>query len=175
MAQTLSCSSSSGSSVTWPQRSSRRTIAPESHSPKSSKTTLLWIDDFAPALELYKATMETFGFKVLTASSGEAGVKLAAVNPIDLVITDYEMPGMNGETVAAAIKSISPATPVIIFSGSTLLSHRSCRNADAFCDKAGSRDRLLGTIHRLLHRKRGSLLQPPPPFEASHDERRTVA
>jgi DNA-binding NtrC family response regulator len=138
---------------------------------------LLWIDDFAPALELYKATMETFGFKVLTAASGEAGLKIAAVNrnAIDLVITDYEMPGMNGEAVAAAIKSIQPEIPVIIFSGSTLLSHRSCRNADAFCDKAGSRTRLLGTIHRLLHRTHGNMLQPPPPLEASDDERRTVA
>jgi DNA-binding NtrC family response regulator len=162
-------------SVTLPQRSSQRLIASEARSPKSRKATLLWIDDFAPALALYKATMETFGFQVLTASSGAAGLKLAALNSIDLVVTDYEMPGMNGETVAAAIKSIDPAIPVIIFSGSTLLSSRSCRNADAFCDKAGNRDRLLGAIHRLLHRKRGSMLQPPPQLEASDDERRTVA
>ena len=50
---------------------------------------MLWIDDFAPALELYKASMETFGFKIFTAASGEAGVKLAAMKRIDLVITDY--------------------------------------------------------------------------------------
>jgi DNA-binding NtrC family response regulator len=119
--------------------------------------------------------MELVGFKVLTASSGEAGVKIAAMRRIDLVITDYEMPGMNGETVAATIKSMDPKMPVIIFSGNTMVLQRCRRYADAFCDKAGNRDRLLGTIQRLLHSKRVSVLQPPPPVQASHHERRTVA
>lgn len=146
-----------------------------SPSSRGGAPTLLWIDDFAPALELYKATMEMEGFKVLTASSGEAGVKLAAMKPIDLVITDYEMPGMNGQAVAATIKSMDPKMPVIVFSGNTMVSQGCRRYADAFCDKAGNRDRLLGTIQRLLHSKRISVLQPAPPVQASHHERRTVA
>jgi CheY-like chemotaxis protein len=172
MARALRRGISTSGSITWPQRSSRQ--AGVRHVESSSNSTLLWIDDFAPALAVYKATMEAHGFRVLTASSGEAGLKLAALNRVDLVITDYEMPGMNGETVAAAIKSITPSIPVIIFSGSTMISHRSCRYADAFCDKAGSRDRLLSAIHRLLHRKRSGMLQPPPPLRASDDARRTV-
>ena len=159
----------------WSRRSSRRTVRETSPSTTDGAPTLLWIDDFAPALELYKATMETFGFKVLTASSGEAGVKLAAMKPIDLVITDYEMPGMSGEAVATTIKSMNPKMPVIVFSGNTMVSQRCRRLADAFCDKAGNRDQLLGTIQRLLHSKRISMLQPPPPIQASHLERRTVA
>jgi CheY-like chemotaxis protein len=158
--------------VTWSGSSKRRRDNRPStpHNP-----TLLWIDDFVPALAVYKATMESFGFKVLTASSGEAGVKLAASKAVDLVVTDYEMPGMNGETVAAAVKSMKPAVPVIMFSGSTTISQRSRRCADAFCDKAGSRRVLLSAIHRLLHKKRNAALQPLPPLEASHHERRTVA
>ena len=119
--------------------------------------------------------METLGFRVLVASSGEAGLKLVALHAVDLVITDYEMPGMNGQAVAGMIKSMNPAIPVIIFSGSTLISHRPPRYADAFCDKAGSRDQLLNTIQRLLHRKHRATQQPPPPLRASDDERRTVA
>jgi CheY-like chemotaxis protein len=119
--------------------------------------------------------MESLGFTVLTASSGEAGVKLAASKNVDLVVTDYEMPGMNGETVAVAVKSMKPAVPVIMFSGSTTVSQRSRRCADAFCDKAGSRRVLLSAIHRLLHKKGSIPLQPLPPLEASHHERRTVA
>lgn len=162
-------------SRTWRRSSRRSDVRTSNLSSTSNGTTLLWIDDFAPALELYKASMETLGFKIFTAASGEAGVKLAAVKRVDLVITDYEMPGMNGQVVAAMIKSMNPAIPVIIFSGSTLISHRPPRYADAFCDKAASREQLLNTIQRLLHRKRISTLQPPPPIEASHHERRTVA
>src|SRR5690349_3845255 len=70
----------------------------------TGRPTLLWIDDFQPGLALYRSMFEGLGFKVLTASSGKQGVKLAAENLIDVVVTDYEMPGMNGEAVAVAIK-----------------------------------------------------------------------
>src|SRR5262245_40127239 len=110
---------SHNSSATW-ARKSARPVGQTSKRPAG----LLWIDDFAPALAVYKATMQARGFRVLTAISGEAGLRLAAIHPIDLVITDYEMPGMNGETVAAAVKSLNSRVPVIIFSGSTVISHR---------------------------------------------------
>lgn len=162
------------SSKAWLRRS-RRDRAARANSATRSKPTLLWIDDFAPALTVYKATMETLGFRVLTANNGGAGLKLAALHSVDLVITDYEMPGMNGETVAASVKALKPALPVIVFSGSTTVSQRLRRYADAFCDKAGSRDRLLGAIHRLLHRKHAGAQQTPTPLRASDLERRTVA
>src|SRR5215475_6722384 len=79
---------------------------------KSVRPTLLWVDDFAPALNLYKVMLEGLGFRVLTASSGRAGVRIASTNRLDLVVTDYEMPEMDGEQVAAAIKAINPRIPV---------------------------------------------------------------
>src|SRR5207248_8262822 len=85
----------------------------------SGRPTLLWIDDYRPGLELYRAMFEGLGFKVLTAASGEDGLKIAALTSIDIVVTDYEMPGMNGEAVATAIKAIAPRVPVVLFSGST--------------------------------------------------------
>ena len=139
------------------------------------RPTLLWIDDFEPGLALYQAMFEKLGFKVLTASSGEVGVKLATFNPVDIVVTDYEMPKMNGEAVAATIKASNPSTPVVLFSGSTLVPQRARRIVDAFCDKAASRDLLLTTIHRLLYKKRVRTLQPPPATQASDDARRTIA
>src|SRR5260370_935554 len=100
---------------------------------------------------------------------------IAALNRVDVVVTDYEMPEMNGATVAASIKAIKPGTPIILFSGSTLVPLRARRVVDAFCDKAGSRDHLLATIHRLLYTKRTRTLQPPPVPRASDHGHRTVA
>jgi CheY-like chemotaxis protein len=139
------------------------------------RPTLLWIDDFEPGLALYRAMFEGFGFQVLTATSGAKGIRLAAMNRVDVAVTDYEMPGMDGEAVAASIKTLNPKTPVILFSGSALVPLRARRVVDAFCDKAGSRNQLLATIHRLLHKKRTRSLQPPPVARASHQAHRTVA
>lgn len=141
----------------------------------SSRPTLLWIDDYKLGLELYRAMFEGLGFKVLTATSGEEGVKLATMHVVDIVVTDYEMAGMNGEGVAAAIKSLHPEVPVVFFSGTTFVPARALRNADAFCDKAGSRNQLTSTIQRLLQKKRNHALQPPAASRASDEGRRTVA
>ncbi|HXF13364.1 MAG TPA: response regulator [Terriglobales bacterium] len=141
----------------------------------SGRPTLLWVDDFQPGLALYRSMFEGLGFKVLTATSGKQGVRLAAENHIDVVVTDYEMPGMNGEALAVAIKAIKPRVPVVLFSGSTLVPLSARRIIDAFCDKAGSRNQLSNTIQRVLLKKRIRTLQPPSVARASDEGRRTVA
>src|SRR5690349_11942861 len=97
-----------------------------------ARPLILWIDDFAPGLVLYQAMFERMGFRVLTASNGAEGVRLATLHSPDLVVTDYEMPGMDGEAVAATLKALSPATPVVMYSGSTLVPARVRRNVTAF-------------------------------------------
>jgi CheY-like chemotaxis protein len=142
---------------------------------RSRRATLLWIDDFEPGLMLYKKMFEDLGFTVVTANSGELGIQIAAINRIDVVVTDYEMPGMDGFMVAKSIKALNPQTPVLLFSGSSLVPLRARRVVDAQCDKAGSRSELLDAIHRLLERKGSQSLQPPPVAQASDHGHRTVA
>ena len=160
---------------TWSPEADARDAAVETGAGFFSRPRLLWIDDFEPGLILYRAMFEKLGFEVLTASSGAAALKLVAANHIDLVVTDYEMPEMNGETVAASIKTLDPRIPIILFSGSTLVSQRTRRLVDAFCDKAGSRDKLLTTVDRVLHKKPNRTLQPPSVTQASDGGNRTVA
>jgi CheY-like chemotaxis protein len=136
---------------------------------------LLWIDDFQVGLEMYRTMFEGLGYRVLTATSGEAGLQLAGAHHIDLAVTDYEMPGMNGEDVAIALKALQPDLPIILFSGSATISARTLQVVDACCDKAGSREELLAAIHFLLQTKRPALLQPPPLSTASDHGQRTVA
>ncbi len=97
--------------------------------------TLIWIDDYEPGLPVYQALAESLGFRVLTASSGKAGLELVASHRADAVIVDYEMPVMNGEAVAKLIKANWPELPVILFSGSSLLPGRVKHFVDAVCPK----------------------------------------
>ncbi len=173
-ARTLAVRNSSVSAVLWnPPRTSR--AANSRTTIRSRRPTLLWIDDFELGLEMYRAMFEDLGFRVLTACSGHEGLAVAAQNHVDVVVTDYEMPEMDGEEVSLAIKALNPFTPVVLFSGSTLVSHRTLQTVDACCDKAGSREQLLGTIQSLLQKKRGPALQPAPLAEASDHGQRTVA
>ena len=127
--------------------------------------TVVWIDDYEPGLVLYKAVFEDLGFRVLTASRGSVGLDLVASHPADAVVVDYEMPGMNGEAVATSIRHSRPELPIIMFSGSSMLPNRVRNVVDAVCDKAGSRDELLATIHRVLGKQDRSR---PAPSKAEH-------
>lgn len=152
-----------------------RTLAFKHNVIADYRPTLLWIDDFQPGLEIYQAILEMNGFRVVTASSGAEGIRLALYEAFDAVVTDYEMPGLDGEAVATAIKLLYPGTPVLLFSGSTLVPDRCRRVVDGVCDKGESRDKLLACLHLLLHKKRPSVLQPPVALRASEKGHRTVA
>ncbi len=54
------------------------------------------------------------GFQVLSAEDAETGLKLLQNNPVDLVITDLKMPGMNGLDFLQAVKRFQAALPVIV-------------------------------------------------------------
>ena len=168
---TSSRSLATSSPIAWRSRHVETATKPDA----CNRPTLLWIDDYKLGLELYRTIFERLGFNVLTASNGADALKIAGVSHIDVVVTDYEMPGMNGEAIAIAIKVVNPEIPVVIFSGSTLIPTRVRRVADAFCDKAGSRDQLSSAIRRVLNKKRTRGLQPHPIARASDEGRRTVA
>jgi CheY-like chemotaxis protein len=48
---------------------------------------------------------------------GELGLSLFLKNKFDIVLSDYEMPGMDGVAFACSVKKSSPRTPVVIMTG----------------------------------------------------------
>ena len=75
---------------------------------------VLLVDDEADLLSLWKLRLESSGFEVETALSGEeALVKFSLVNP-HVVITDLRMPGIDGLALFEAIREKNKAVPVII-------------------------------------------------------------
>ncbi|MDA0748823.1 MAG: sigma-54 dependent transcriptional regulator, partial [bacterium] len=54
------------------------------------------------------------GYVVDTAESGSAGIEALKQKPVDIVITDFRMPGMDGFEVLRQVKQISPDTEVIL-------------------------------------------------------------
>ena len=57
------------------------------------------------------------GHSTLVAFSGSQGLRLLLQNSVDLVVLDYEMPVMNGDLVAQAIRRSKPKLPIILFTG----------------------------------------------------------
>jgi signal transduction histidine kinase len=83
---------------------------------------ILLVDDDPLLIKSLQDTLQDDGHAITAASGGQAGIDAFTAaaqrgEAIDVVITDLGMPHVDGRKVAAAIKAISPATPVILLTG----------------------------------------------------------
>ena len=61
--------------------------------------------------------LSLLGYEVSSADSGKNGLSIFLKNQFDIVLLDYEMPGMDGVAFACSVKKTSPCTPVVIMTG----------------------------------------------------------
>jgi CheY-like chemotaxis protein len=80
----------------------------------SARKQILVVDDEPQVCQAVKMLLEFDGHTVTTAALGQEALDLLSSGQFDLVTTDYAMPGMNGDELAAAIKSRLPDQPVIM-------------------------------------------------------------
>ncbi len=126
---------------------------------------ILLIDDNLHGLVARRAVLEQQGHKVSVAASGQEGLDLFAEQPFDVVVTDYRMPGLNGQQVIRKLRQQTPELPIVLLSGYVEplgLTERST-GADIVLSKGPAEVRdLLRAIVR-LSRKR---VLPKPPGRA---------
>ena len=116
---------------------------------RGPKRTILCIDDDNAILQYERALLEGWGYDVVATASAQQGLTLAMRLPIDAVILDYHMPGMDGHAVAAAIKKCRPETPIVMFSGSQI-PQETFKLVDAVVFKTDAVGQLLPTVTQLL-------------------------
>jgi len=79
---------------------------------------ILVIDDDPKVVDLLVTRLHEEGYEALGALTSDEGLKLVILAHPDLVLLDITMPGMNGVEVLKRIRSIAPATKVIMVTGS---------------------------------------------------------
>jgi DNA-binding response OmpR family regulator len=78
---------------------------------------ILVIDDEDLICQVADRALRLFGHEVVTASDGKKAVDLLQQHPLDLLITDVRMPGMNGLDVIKALHALQLKTRVIVMGG----------------------------------------------------------
>jgi len=78
------------------------------------QATILLIDDESDLLRLWKLRLESNGYTVVTAESGEEGLAAFSAWKPDVVLTDLRMPGIDGMALFEAIRQQNKSIPVII-------------------------------------------------------------
>lgn len=119
------------------------------------KRTILCVDDNEQALSIRKIMLETRGYKVMTSANGAEALEIFKKGGVDLVLTDFMMPGLDGATLVRRIKDIAPETPAVLFSGKIKV-YENDMKADVFLPKGMyAPAELLERIRILLVKKRG--------------------
>src|SRR6201987_2746069 len=75
---------------------------------------ILIVEDEAKMRRLLELNLGEDGFTTFSAEDAETGLKLLRQNPIDLVLTDLKLPGMNGLEFLQAVKRQNAALPVVV-------------------------------------------------------------
>ena len=114
------------------------------------KATILCIDDHWNGLIGRKMLLEENGYKVLEAAGGLEGLELFHSHPVDAVVLDYQMPGMNGDVVAAMMKRFRSQVPIMRLSAQAPLPKHKLRSVDCFVSKSEPSKTLLDTLQNLL-------------------------
>ncbi len=77
--------------------------------------TILLVDDELDNRKLYSEILGDLGYKVIATSDGSSALSVVQQGPrIDLVITDYIMPEMNGLEFIGYLRTLLPSVPVIL-------------------------------------------------------------
>ena len=84
--------------------------------------TILIVEDHQDTRETLRDYLEEFGYVVDTAVDGADGLRKVQARPVDLVITDLNMPHVSGLELLAAIKSHKVTSDVLVLSATGLIS-----------------------------------------------------
>jgi response regulator RpfG family c-di-GMP phosphodiesterase len=83
----------------------------------ASAPTLLLVDDEERILSALKRVLRREGYRIVTARGGDEALRALDVEPVDLVVSDHKMPGMNGLDLLAAVAERRPGTARILVTG----------------------------------------------------------
>ena len=118
---------------------------------------ILCVDDEALGLQIRKAVLERAGYRVLTALDGSSGLTLFFDQPVEGVILDYFMPGMDGGQVATAMRKQRPEVPILLLSAYINLPPEVVQLVDFTVLKGEGPVELLARVRQMLDGRAGDI------------------
>jgi nitrogen-specific signal transduction histidine kinase/CheY-like chemotaxis protein len=150
----------------------RKSMASGAHElPRGKGQTILLVDDETNIVSATRSMLEQHGYKVCAANQGREAINVFTKNerPVDLVVTDIMMPGMDGIALVQALRGIDPRVKIIASSGlgKDLAGSPRARELEslgikAFLAKPYTAEKLLTALHELLD------VQKPAAMELMH-------
>ena len=124
------------------------------------KSNILVVDDEPVARQSLTDILKLEGYHVAAAPNGQMAVEYVRTHPVDLMIVDLRMPGMDGLDVIQVVNQVSPETEVILLTayGSTDTAIRALRlRIHDYLLKPASPTQVIASIKKGLARRSARL------------------
>ena len=117
--------------------------------------TILAVDDMRSMRELVKSVLEKRGHSVHIHDSGQAALDFARSNKVDLVISDINMPGMDGIALVAELRQLPDytRTPILMLTtedAQTRKDQARAAGANGWIQKPFNPERLINAVTKTL-------------------------
>ena len=126
-------------------------------SPKLPQGKVLIVDDEPDTLEIIRRLLQFEGFEILTASTGEEGVKKVEEDHPEVVLMDISLPGIDGNEALRRIKKVHPFPIVIMLTAYATVDNAIQalkQGASDFVKKPFENDHLIHIVHQALEKYR---------------------
>jgi DNA-binding NtrC family response regulator len=137
--------------------------------------SVLIVDDEPNLRKVLSAQLRRHGYDVLAAEDGESAVAMLADHPVDVVVTDLRMPGMDGLALLGHVHALLPGTPVVLITAHGTIDtavEALKRGAFDYLTKPFDQDELRTVLEKAVAsaRRRRSDLRTDPPVATPSDE-----
>lgn len=117
--------------------------------------SILAVDDSNSLRQMVVFTLKQAGYQVIEATDGNDALRKAGTTPVDLVLTDVNMPGMDGITLVKELRGLSAYkfTPILVLTTETGADKKQegrAAGATGWIVKPFSPEQLLSTVKRVL-------------------------
>ena len=124
------------------------------HRQSRSSARILVVDDEPVVVEFAERVLQTAGYHIMTATSGDAALKLCTEQGLpDLLVTDMKMPRMEGDELASKLRQQDPDLKVLYLTGFADLLFKNKEllwDGEAYLEKPCTIDGLLEAVSLLL-------------------------
>ncbi|MBM4278925.1 MAG: sigma-54-dependent Fis family transcriptional regulator [Deltaproteobacteria bacterium] len=117
------------------------------------KERILIVDDTPNTLEVLQRNLSSQGYRTFIASQAAEAIKILDVTPIDLVITDFKMPGVSGLDLIRHVRENFKETEVMMITGYPTLEgavEAVKKGAEEYLGKPFTDEELLSAVRRTL-------------------------
>ncbi|WP_263408724.1 response regulator [Terriglobus tenax] len=111
---------------------------------------ILCVDDEAVGLRIRRMLLERAGYRVLCAQDGPSGLEMLAAHPVEAVVLDYSMPGMDGDEVARRMRAMRPNLPILLLSAYVGLPPEATSDVSLYMTKGEGAPALLANLKLLF-------------------------